>query len=1004
MHDSPPTGSDPTMAAGTGPFGQVADERARDQTWLADSADRTILQTGSRPGLVPDPDAKPERLGRYLVLERLGAGGMGVVYAAFDPDLERKVAIKLIRGRADDAARARLQREAQAMAKLSHPAVVAVFDVGEYQGQLFVAMEFVRGETVAAWIRRSKRSWREVLAVFLAAGRGLAAAHDAGLVHRDFKPDNVLLDPDGRPKVTDFGLARAVGPGEAHLGHHETDGDQASEDRSVPVAALEPALVLAGEHALSGALSLPLTRLGAVMGTPAYMAAEQHRGLVADARTDQYAFCVSLFEALHGELPFAGSNLFELAGNVVAGRLREPTSGRRVPAFVQRALVRGLSPEPGRRWPDMHALLRALDRDPARTLRRLAGGGLLLALGAGAAVVATAAPDKCTGAAERLAGAWDEARADAVAAALRATGAPWADETWSIVRGGLDRYARTWSIIHEQTCMSHQRGEASGELLDLQMACLDERRDDLAAFVDVLAEADAGVAEQAVLTLAALPRVERCTDVLALRTGIPAPAADEEQEVAAIRGRLARARAELAAGRYPRAFELAHAAEADARRLGYRPLVAEAALRLGAVRQADGKADLAEAALDEAWAAALATRHDEVAAEAAIEQVAVVGRELARKDDGQRWAVTAGALVDRRGRDDDLAARLQVHLGNMYIRTGAIDQAVSALRRALVLYTAELGDSHPYVAAARTALGDALRRQGRFADAAAEHQRALRDTVAVYGPAHPQVAVARNNLGVAYGWLGRHDDAIVEYRAAIAVREQALGGDHPRVASARNNLATALLEQGRLDEAEAELQRAIAGFRRADHPDLADAENNLGNLHFAAGRPHDALAAYEAALAAETARLGPDALYTSLSRSNVGTALWQLGRLDDAERELRRSLAALERELPATHPYLAFPLLGLGAVLADRGDAHAGEAFLQRALALAEAQDDPGLRATVRSELARARAEKHHSSQPHAETLARARRDVEAALADLRRAGPLYAHAARRAEAFLAAP
>ncbi len=963
--ERPPTGSDPTMAVGSGEPDVSALEATRAQG--STSANSSLT-------LPPELGDQPDRIGRYRVLDRLGAGGMGVVYAAFDPELDRKVAIKLIRGRPDAQAQARLLREAQAMARLSHPNVVACYDVGTFHGQIFIAMEFIRGETLGAWMKRSPRRWREVLGVFLPAGRGLAAAHDAGLVHRDFKPDNVLLDSDGRARVTDFGLARNADSSE--LANASETADRENHDP----------------------LTTPLTQHGAIVGTPAYMAREQHLGLVADARTDQFSFCASLYQALHGQLPFAGLTVLELAENALEGRIRDPPRGHKVPLFIQRAVLRGLSREPAQRWPSMRELLRALDRDPARTRRRALAGGLLLALGAGGTAALLAGPEPCRGGAVHLAATWNDSRAAAVEGALRATGVAYADETWTKVQAAFDGYATTWATMHEQTCRSHRRGELSSELLDLEMACLDARRGELEALVGVLAAADASVAERAVQAAAALPGLDLCADARALRTGIPTPTPAQEPAVAAVRAQLARARAEGAAGRYVPAAALASAALADARAIDYRPLVGEALLRSGVLGKLAGGAPAdAEAALAEAWRVGLATRHDEVAAESAIEQIAIVGRDLARPVDGERWAGDALALLERRGSDDTLAARYHLNLGNLFARSDRLDQAVTTLERAVQLREAALGPAHPDVAAVRTALGEALRRQGRFAEAAAAHEQALRDTIAGFGPNHPQVAAARNNLGVAYGWLGRHADAVAEHEAAIVLRERVLGPDHPHVASSRSNLASELIELDRLPAAETELRRAIEILQRRDghHPDLANAQNNLGNFYFARGRHADALAAYSAALASDTALLGEDAIDVAITRNNVGTSLWQLGRLGDAERELRRSLAALEAGLGPDHPHVAFPLLGLGSVLLDRGRADEAVAALTRADDLAQKQDSPGFKATARSELAQARLRAAATERPQA------RADVEAALALLRREGPLFDYARLRAEAFL---
>jgi formylglycine-generating enzyme required for sulfatase activity/tRNA A-37 threonylcarbamoyl transferase component Bud32 len=317
----------------------------------------------------PPPLDTGARIGRYLIIERVGSGAMGVVYGAYDPELDRKIALKLLKGRElgqEDAARARLLREAKAMARLAHQNVIAVHDVGVVDGQVFLAMEFLGGGTLKSWLAARPRRWREVLDVFIAAGRGLAAAHAAGLVHRDFKPENVLLDKEGRPRVVDFGLAREATAA--------PDGSGA-----VTLAAAER----------SGSHLETLTRTGAIMGTPAYMAPEQITGEPTDERTDQFSFCVALYEALYGERPFRGESLLRLLHNVTEGEL-EPTPGdREVPAWIRRALLRGLRPDPAQRWASMAPLITALEDDPAARHRRrlLAGTAVALVLASVVAVV-----------------------------------------------------------------------------------------------------------------------------------------------------------------------------------------------------------------------------------------------------------------------------------------------------------------------------------------------------------------------------------------------------------------------------------------------------------------------------------------------------------------------------------------------------------------------------------------------------------------------------------------
>jgi tetratricopeptide (TPR) repeat protein len=310
------------------------------------------------------PEPVPElghgsAVGRYLLLHLIGAGGLGQVWAAYDPELDRRVAVKLIRPQVRarvqaDELRARLVREAQSLARVRDPQVVAVHDAGRFGDQVFIAMELVDGPTLDAWLRQAPRSWAAIRDAFVQAGRGLAAVHAAGLVHRDFKPTNVLVDRDGRVRVADFGLAR-----EEHGG-----GASGREGASHSGAAPEASVITAS---------------GLVVGTPPYMAPEQHAGGSVDARADQFAFCVALFQALYGHRPFAGSSAQEVREAILAGRIEGPAQPDAAPAWLHRAILRGISREPSDRYASMTALLDAISRD--RLLRRRRGLGLAVALG-----------------------------------------------------------------------------------------------------------------------------------------------------------------------------------------------------------------------------------------------------------------------------------------------------------------------------------------------------------------------------------------------------------------------------------------------------------------------------------------------------------------------------------------------------------------------------------------------------------------------------------------------
>ena len=313
------------------------------------AASRRDAGLGSRRGRAEgDSVLKPgDFVGRFEVVSLLGRGGMGAVYLADDPELDRRLAIKLVRrhepGSVGEAATARLQREAQAMAKVTHSNIVTVYDVGRYLEQLFISMEYVPGGTLRRWLGERTRTLPEILAMFCSAGRGLAAAHAVGVVHRDFKPDNILVSSEGDAKVVDFGLA--------------VDG--------IPIDAVEDADV----EGDTGVMRTRLTSTGAVVGTPAYMAPEQHEARPTDARTDQFAFAVALYEALYGKRPFAGSSMTALVESVMAGRI-QPVDRGEVPEAVHEVIVRAMSTEPDDRFADMETMLDALSRGTERRPRR----------------------------------------------------------------------------------------------------------------------------------------------------------------------------------------------------------------------------------------------------------------------------------------------------------------------------------------------------------------------------------------------------------------------------------------------------------------------------------------------------------------------------------------------------------------------------------------------------------------------------------------------------------
>jgi len=313
----------------------------------------------------------PDRVGRYEISGLLGAGGMGAVFRGRDPELERPVAVKLIRptGRRREKFRARLVREAQALAALSHPNVVTVYEAGTHDDGVFVAMELVSGVTADDWVTDRERPWKDILAMYVDAGRGLSAAHAKGIVHRDFKPSNVLVGDDGRPRVLDFGLATSGGAA--------SSWDDEAEDS-------EPS----GE-----VLSTRLTQAGEVMGTPAYMSPEQITGKPITFASDQFSFCIAVWEALVGLRPFPGKTFESLRAALSSNRRRPPPTGNRIPRRVLAILDRGLDPDPLRRWPTMDDLIAALDRGRTAARTRWRAAGVLVLIGGTTAALVTPKDD-----------------------------------------------------------------------------------------------------------------------------------------------------------------------------------------------------------------------------------------------------------------------------------------------------------------------------------------------------------------------------------------------------------------------------------------------------------------------------------------------------------------------------------------------------------------------------------------------------------------------------------
>ncbi|MBK9033227.1 MAG: tetratricopeptide repeat protein [Myxococcales bacterium] len=735
-------------------------------------------------------DGEPVRVGRFTLLERLGAGAMGVVYAAWDPQLDRKVALKLVHphGGAGVDGHVRLLAEARAAAKLAHPAVVAIYDAGAHADDVWIAMEFVAGRSLRAWAATEPR-WQDVVAVARQVASGLAAAHAAGLLHRDVKPDNILVDARGpavRAWIADFGLAISQ------------DG--------------------------------PTTASGS--GTPAYMAPEQHRGEPATAATDQFGFGVAFLEVLDGDHPFAAEPI-AVAAAVQLGEVRAPRR-RAAPAWVRDVLVRAVAPTAGARWPSLEALAAALARDPRVARRRLAAAAALVVVGGVGGALAFAARadgprDPCAGAAAAIEPVWPRQRAT-VATALAAIDRPWAAGTSAAAVAELDAFAGAWRGQRLDVCRATRvRHQQSDELMDLRAACLERVRQRGAALVAALATADVDAAERAVQAIAALPAPTTCADELALRRVVPLPEVPAAAAAsAALTGQLADARAAVALGRpVPALPALAQAVAA----FGWAPLMAEAAHVLGQAAEARGEHAAAATYYQRALYTAIGARADRAAADAALRLVWVEGFWRRSADAADRWDAIATALVEAAG-DATLAAVQLDHRGVRMDLARDLDAAERLHRAALARLLAALGPEHPSTLNPRINLAATLIGLGRLDEAAAELARARADATRILGEDHPLLGpIVTNQANVAWR-QHRYPDARADFERALAIKEATLGRDHVGVASTLTGLAGVMGDQGDLAPAVPLLRRAIALYDRSPRGDGADPRvvNTLINL------------------------------------------------------------------------------------------------------------------------------------------------------------------------------
>ncbi|HVI03844.1 MAG TPA: serine/threonine-protein kinase [Enhygromyxa sp.] len=861
-------------------------------------------------------------------MNRLGEGGMGTVYAAYDDRLDRKIAIKLLRtSRLDSAeARERTLREARALARLSHPNVVHVYEVGELDDQLFVAMEFLAGPTLRSWLDSVEpRGWKQCLEIWLQAGRGLAAAHAQGIIHRDFKPHNAMFGADGRVRVLDFGLAS--------LGEHEPLGDGDSPDPSKPIEA-------------------QITRTGVVLGTPAYMAPEQFAGRRADARTDQFGFCVALYEALYGERPFEGRTYSDLRRAVESGKIRPAQAGTSVPAWVRKVVLRGLANDPDQRWPSMAALLDALGSGRRRaTLQRTLSGTAGLALAA-AGTLAYGYWDEarreanCELAGARIDEVWNDERRAAVEQAIVATQVLDAEPTAAKVLALIDRQAQSWRRARTEVCMDVEVRESWDDSLeDRAQWCLEQRWDDLEILIAGLTDPDVLAVQRAIEVaykgVIAEDAVDPCVDEARLAL-YPLPPSREREPIRAVRAELARADLLGRSGKYAAGLEVAKQALTQAEALGWVPLTASARYQVGSLSSYVGDIEAALASLTDAYFEAAQIGNGQQSAMSAALLVYVLTEDLYRLSDARHWGRLAELELLRMGAGEDGLVRASYHqyVGNLEMREGNFERAKAEVGQAL-----------------------ALRRE-------------------ILGPEHPNAILTVGALAVVHYMAKEYDQAAALYEQQVTLAERTLGPEHPKFAAILDQYALTLMETDRLEQSETVLRRSLAILERSvgpNHITVANALMNLGIVEMKLGRWEEGRTMLERAEQVIHESHGPESQQMGVLLGNIAKAQRRTGQLAQARSSYERSIA-IKRDAAASEPTIVADLLAELAELAlEQGLPTEAIEFAEQSLTQYEGTEAPAESlAFARFILARARW-----------TIADQRGDVDAreqALADARAA------------------
>lgn len=691
-------------------------------------------------------------VGRYEIVDLIGIGGMGVVYSARDPQLNRRVALKLVRtdrGWGAERAAELLQREAQTMARLCHPHVLTVYEASSFRGCLYIAMALVEGQTAARWQRERPRSVLEILQVYLAVGKGLAAAHRAGVLHRDVKPENILISRQGDVYISDFGLSHTVGVREDSLLTEES--------------ALSPR---SGRSVSSRSVGFA--------GTAGYVAPEIHAGQRARAASDQYSFCVALYEAVQGHLPFESDQRKGLTPGKRSDHHRLPPFRSGVPRWLRKVLTRGLHADPDQRFPSMDELLRHCQSAIHRRERAQAGlaASVLLLLLAGLAVghqISQHSHLRCEGTAESLSGGWTVAMQSELRNRLLSNSQPHIANAARDLVNALSNYNLSAMRSYSQVCESmRKRDNVAVEQLEPKRDCIILRLSTFRELVSLLSSADTPLSEQTLQAVRDLPSVDDCNQdgqTTARWSGLPQDHTVRERQQEA-HGLLAKAYANMAAGQYGMASQLSLRSIEEANGAGARQTLLEAQWLYGLVCDRQQEFVAAERSFQTVFLSALEQRQDRLAVMAATALARALGRGQHRLDEGTRYADIGQALLQRIGNPVLLGAELDLVRGSLLRLGGKPSAALVLDERALGALTSYYGEDNVELFKAMGQLAVDHRAVARFAEAEFWFLRAHTLLQRAFGDLHPETIRLLVELGVTASRQHRYTEALQRCQTA----------------------------------------------------------------------------------------------------------------------------------------------------------------------------------------------------------------------------------------------